>query len=124
MCIRDSLVPLLQRWYEASRELAPSLQLKGIELGDELVVQADLRALMLALDQLLDNACQHANRSMRFSSVLLGVTGATVAFWSSPVTALMLLWLRRIWNVGLLRFSGASPNGMANVWRARVWGSP
>ncbi|MCY3848851.1 MAG: hypothetical protein OXG12_08870, partial [Cyanobacteria bacterium MAG COS4_bin_21] len=63
-CGDHLLVPLLQRWYESSRELAPSLQLKGIERGDELVVQTDPRALMLALDQLLDNACQHANRSM------------------------------------------------------------
>ena len=63
-CGDHLLVPLLQRWYEASRELAPSLQLKGLERGDELVVQADPRALMLALDQLLDNARQHANRSL------------------------------------------------------------
>ena len=67
-----------QRWYEASREL--SLQLKGIERGDELVVQTDPRALMLALDQLLDNACQHANRSMPIQLSLAGMTGATIAW--------------------------------------------
>ena len=69
------LVPLLQRWYEASRELAPSLQLKGLERGDELVVQTDPRALMLALDQLLDNACQHANRSMPIQLSFAGSDG-------------------------------------------------
>ena len=74
-CGDHLLVPLLQRWYEASRELAPSLQLKGIERGDELVVQADPRALMLALDQLLDNACQHANRSMPIQLSLAGSDG-------------------------------------------------
>ena len=74
-CGDHLLVPLLQRWYEASRELAPSLQLKGIERGDELVVQTDPRALMLALDQLLDNACQHANRSMPIQLSLAGSDG-------------------------------------------------
>ena len=74
-CGDHLLVPLLQRWYEASRELAPSLQLKGLERGDELVVQADPRALMLALDQLLDNACQHANRSMPIQLSLAGSDG-------------------------------------------------
>ena len=74
-CSDQFLVPLLQRWYEASRELAPSLQLKGIERGDELVVQTDPRALMLALDQLLDNACQHANRSMPIQLSLAGSDG-------------------------------------------------
>ena len=74
-CGDHLLVPLLQRWYEASRELAPSLQLKGIERGDELVVQTDPRALMLALDQLLDNACQHANRSMPIHLSLAGCDG-------------------------------------------------
>ena len=69
------LVPLLQRWYEASQELAPSLQLKGLERGDELVVQTDPRALMLALDQLLDNACQHANRSMPIQLSFAGSDG-------------------------------------------------
>ena len=123
-CGDHLLVPLLQRWYEASRELAPSLQLKGIERGDELVVQTDPRALMLALDQLLDNACQHANRSMPIQLSLAGSDGRDHCILSSPVRALTLLWLRRIWNVGLHRFSGASPNRMANGWRARVWGSP
>ena len=74
-CGDHLLVPLLQRWYEASRELAPSLQLKGLERGDELVVQTDPRALMLALDQLLDNACQHANRSMPIQLSLAGSDG-------------------------------------------------
>ncbi|QNI98372.1 two-component system sensor histidine kinase [Synechococcus sp. RS9902] len=74
-CSDQLLVPLLQRWYEASRELAPSLQLKGIERGDELVVQTDPRALMLTLDQLLDNACQHANRSMPIQLSLAGCDG-------------------------------------------------
>ena len=74
-CGDQLLVPLLQRWYEASRELAPSLQLKGLERGDELVVQTDPRALMLALDQLLDNACQHANRSMPIQLSLAGSDG-------------------------------------------------
>ena len=74
-CGDHLLVPLLQRWYEASRELAPSLQLKGIERGDELVVQTDPRALMLALDQLLDNARQHANRSMPIQLSLAGIDG-------------------------------------------------
>ena len=74
-CGDHLLVPLLLRWYEASRELAPSLQLKGIERGDELVVQTDPRALMLALDQLLDNACQHANRSMPIQLSLAGSDG-------------------------------------------------
>ena len=74
-CGDHLLVPLVQRWYEASRELAPSLQLKGIERGDELMVQTDPRALMLALDQLLDNACQHANRSMPIQLSLAGSDG-------------------------------------------------
>ena len=74
-CGDHLLVPLLQRWCEASRELAPSLQLKGLERGDELVVQTDPRALMLALDQLLDNACQHANRSMPIQLSLVGSDG-------------------------------------------------
>ena len=74
-CGDHILVPLLQGWYEASRELAPSLQLKGLERGDELVVQTDPRALMLALDQLLDNACQHANRSMPIQLSLVGSDG-------------------------------------------------
>jgi signal transduction histidine kinase len=74
-CGDHLLGPLLQRWYEASREQAPSLQLKGLERGDELVVQTDPRALMLALDQLLDNACQHANRSMPIQLSLAGSDG-------------------------------------------------
>ena len=74
-CGDHILGPLLLRWYEASRELAPSLQLKGLERGDELVVQTDPRALMLALDQLLDNACQHANRSMPIQLSLAGSEG-------------------------------------------------
>ena len=84
------LVPLLQRWYEASRELAPSLQLKGLERGDELVVQTDPRALMLALDQLLDNACQHANRSMPIQLSLAGSDGldhCILAFTSQSLDA-------------------------------------
>ena len=74
-CGDHILGPLLQRWYEASRELAPSLQLKGLERGDELVVQTDPRALMLALDQLLDTACQHANRSKPIQLSLAGSDG-------------------------------------------------
>ena len=84
------LVPLLQGWYEASRELAPSLQLKGLERGDELVVQTDPRALMLALDQLLDNACQHANRSMPIQLSLAGSDGldhCILAFTSQSLDA-------------------------------------
>ena len=84
------LVPLLQGWYEASRELAPSLQLKGLERGDELVVQTDPRALMLALDQLLDNACQHANRSMPIQLSLVGSDGldhCILAFTSQSLDA-------------------------------------
>ena len=39
------------------------------------MVQTDPRALMLALDQLLDNACQHANRSMLIQLSLVGSDG-------------------------------------------------
>ena len=63
-CSDQPLGPLLQRWYDASRDLAPNLKLHGLERGGGLGVHAEARALMLALDQLLDNACQHANRSM------------------------------------------------------------
>ena len=63
-CADHRLGPLLQNWHDTSRELAPNLTLLGLERGNDLVVQTDPRALMLALDQLLDNACQHANRSM------------------------------------------------------------
>ena len=89
-CGDHILVPLLQGWYEASRELAPSLQLKGLERGDELVVQTDPRALMLALDQLLDNACQHANRSMPIQLSLAGSDGldhCILAFTSQSLDA-------------------------------------
>ena len=44
-------------------------------MGYELVVQTDPRALMLALDQLLDNACQHTNRSMPIQLSLAGSDG-------------------------------------------------
>ena len=63
-CADHRLGPLLQKWHDTTRESAPNLTLLGLERGDDLVVQTDPRALMLALDQLLDNACQHANRSM------------------------------------------------------------
>lgn len=74
-CGDHFLRPLLQRWYEASRERAPNLQLQGLEQAGDLVVQTDPRALMLALDQLLDNACQHANRSMPIQLSLAGSEG-------------------------------------------------
>ena len=63
-CADHRLGPLLQHWHDTSRELAPNLTLLGLERGGDLVVQTDPRALMLALDQLLDNARQHANRSL------------------------------------------------------------
>ena len=63
-CADHRLGALLQRWHETSRELAPNLTLLGLERADDLVVQTDPRALMLALDQLLDNACEHGDRSM------------------------------------------------------------
>ena len=63
-CADHRLGSLLQQWHDTTRELAPNLTLLGLEQGDDLVVQTDPRALMLALDQLLDNACQHANPSM------------------------------------------------------------
>jgi signal transduction histidine kinase len=76
VCCGDHLLgPLLQRWYDVSRELAPNLELHGLELGDDLLVQTDPRALMLALDQLLDNAWQHANRSMPIKLSLAGGDG-------------------------------------------------
>ena len=102
-CGDHPLGPLLQRWHDASRELAPNLKLQGLEFGDDVVVQTDPRALMLALDQLLDNACQHGDRSMPIELNFAGGDGldhcileftsqsldAPVAFedlerWSSP----------------------------------------
>ena len=62
-CADHRLGSLLQSWHDTARELAPNLTLVGLECADDLVVQADPRALMLALDQLLDNACQHADQS-------------------------------------------------------------
>jgi signal transduction histidine kinase len=76
VCCGDHLLgPLLQRWYDVSRELIPNLELHGLEPGDDLLVQTDPRALMLALDQLLDNAWQHANRSMPIKLSLAGGDG-------------------------------------------------
>ena len=76
VCCGDHLLgPLLQRWYDVSRELIPNLELHGLEPGDDLLVQTDPRALMLALDQLLDNAWQHANRSMPIKLSLAGRDG-------------------------------------------------
>ncbi len=63
-CADHRLGPLLQHWHDTSRELAPNLTLLGLERGGDLVVQTDPRALMLALDQLLDNARQHANQCL------------------------------------------------------------
>ena len=74
-CGDHPLGPLLQRWYDVSRELIPNLELHGLEPGDDLLVQTDPRALMLALDQLLDNAWQHANRSMPIKLSLAGRDG-------------------------------------------------
>ena len=74
-CGDHPLGPLLQRWYDDSRELIPNLELHGLEPGDDLLVQTDPRALMLALDQLLDNAWQHANRSMPIKLSLAGRDG-------------------------------------------------
>lgn len=74
-CGDHPLAPLLQRWLHASRELVPNLMLRGLEGADDLVVQADPRALMLALDQLLDNACQHADQSMPIELSLAGDDG-------------------------------------------------
>ena len=75
-CGDHILGPLLQRWYETSRELVPNLILQGLERADELVVQADRRALMLALDQLLDNACQHADQFMPIQLSCVGSDGS------------------------------------------------
>ena len=74
-CGDHPLGPLLQRWYDASLELAPNLTLQGLECGDDVVVQTDPRALMLALDQLLDNACQHGDRSMPIELTFAGGDG-------------------------------------------------
>ena len=74
-CGDHPLGPLLQRWYDDSRELIPNLELHGLKPGDDLLVQTDPRALMLALDQLLDNAWQHANRSMPIKLSLAGRDG-------------------------------------------------
>ncbi len=74
-CGDHPLGPLLQRWYDASRELAPNLKLQALECGDDVVVQTDPRALMLALDQLLDNACQHGDRSMPIELTFAGGDG-------------------------------------------------
>ena len=74
-CGDHPLGPLLQRWSDASRELAPNLKLQGLECGDDVVVQTDPRALMLALDQLLDNARQHGDRSMPIELNLAGGDG-------------------------------------------------
>ena len=74
-CGDHPLGPLLQRWYDDSRELIPNLELHGLEPGDDLLVQTDPRALMLALDQLLDNAWQHANSSMPIKLSLAGRDG-------------------------------------------------
>ena len=74
-CGDHPLGPLLQSWYDVSRELIPNLELHGLEPGDDLLVQTDPRALMLALDQLLDNAWQHANRSMPIKLSLAGRDG-------------------------------------------------
>ena len=74
-CGDHLLRPLLQRWYEASRELVPNLTLQGLEQGSDLVVQTDPRALMLALDQLLDNACHHADPSLPIELSVAGDDG-------------------------------------------------
>ena len=74
-CGDHLLAPLLQRWHHSSRELVPNLVLQGLERADDLVVQADPRALMLALDQLLDNACQHADQSRPIELSLAGEDG-------------------------------------------------
>lgn len=74
-CGDHLLAPLLQRWHHASQELVPNLMLQGLERADHQVVQADPRALMLALDQLLDNACQHADPSMPIELSLAGEDG-------------------------------------------------
>ena len=74
-CGDHLLAPLLQRWHHASRELVPNLMLQGLECADDLVVQVDPRALMLALDQLLDNACQHADRTMPIELSFAGDDG-------------------------------------------------
>ncbi len=74
-CADHRLGALLQSWHDTARELAPNLTLLGLECADDLVVQADPRALMLALDQLLDNACQHADQSMPIELSLAGDDG-------------------------------------------------
>ncbi len=74
-CGDHLLVPLLQHWYDASGALAPTLKLLGLERGNDLVVKTDPRALMLALDQLLDNACQHADQSMPIELSVAGDDG-------------------------------------------------
>ena len=62
------LRPLLQRWYVASRQLVPNLQLQGLEQGGDLVVQTDPRALMLDLDLLLNKPASTPIDPCRFSS--------------------------------------------------------
>ena len=74
-CGDHLLGPLLQHWYDTSGALAPNLKLLGLERGDDLVVKTDPRALMLALDQLLDNACQHADQSMPIELSVAGKDG-------------------------------------------------
>ena len=123
-CGDHLLVPLLQRWYEASRELAPSLQLKGIERGDELVVQTDPRALMLALDQLLDNACQHANRSMPIQLSLAGSDGrdhCILEFASQSLDAPVASEDLERWTAPFFR---GKPERNGERVEGRVWGSP
>ena len=104
--------------------LAPSLQLKGIERGDELVVQTDPRALMLALDQLLDNACQHANRSMPIQLSLAGSDGrdhCILEFASQSLDAPVASEELERWSAPFFR---GKPERDGEGWRARGWGSP
>ena len=74
-CGDHPLGPLLRRWYETSCELAPNLELQGLEPWGDVVVQTDPRAFLLALDQLLDNALQHGNRAMPIQLSLAGGDG-------------------------------------------------
>ena len=74
-CGDHCLGPLLRRWYHSSREMVPNLEVKCLERGDDVVVQVDPRALVLTLDQLLDNACYHGDRTMPIQLSLVGNDG-------------------------------------------------
>ena len=78
---------------------------------------------MLALDQLLDNACQHANRSMPIQLSLAGSDGldhCILEFASQTLDAPVTSEDLERWSAP---FFGASPNGTAKGLRALVWGS-